>query len=320
MMRAWRRWVRLLDTREPPESLAAMRIIVGATTFLTLAHAWWSGAAAALWVSSDHGGATTTDPFLLDLVGGSTWPNVRALLVIGLVASAMLVVGRFTRAAAIVSLLTFRTLAFSNPWSGGSGDDVVSNALLIVALSSAGAAWSLDARKLARPTEVLVMAWPRYLAIGQLIVIYTCAGWCKMSASWMPHGSLDAVWYSIQNPIWQRHPMPVSSVVGRIAQAATLTTWLFETSAPILFVAFYFRATRDRAGRVRRWFNRWDVRARYLTVGLCLHLGIELTMEVGAFFGGMMALYAACMHPTEWQSLASRAARALRRPASARSA
>ena len=67
-------------------------------------------------------------------------------------------------------------------------------------------------------------------------------------------------------------------------------------------LAFYYRATVDRPGRLRRWFNRHDFRAMYLTVGFCLHLGIELTLEVGSFFGGMMVLYAACLHPNEWRA------------------
>lgn len=296
-MSVWRRWVALLDTREPPESLAAMRIVVGATVLLTLARAWWSGAAAAVWVASDRGGAGASEPGILELAGGLEWPYVRALLVVGLVASAFLVAGRFTRVAAFVTWIAFRTLASSNPASGASGDDILSHLLFLLMLSGAGGAWSFDARSHA----TVVPAWPRYVAIAQLIAIYVSAGWQKTSASWMPHGSLDAVWYALQNPMWAKWSAPTSALAGRVAQAATLATWLFEIASPLLLVAFYFRATAKRSGRVRRWCNRHDVRAKYLAIGLCVHIGIELTMEVGTFFGGMMALYAACIHPTEWR-------------------
>lgn len=296
-MSAWRRWVALLDTREPPESLAAVRIVVGATVLLTLARAWWSGAAAAVWVASDRGGAGASEPGLLEFAGGLGWTQVRALLVVGLVASTFVIAGRFTRVASFVAWLSFRTLAFSNPASGASGDDILSHLLVLLMLSGAGRAWSLGAR----PDAIVVPAWPRYVAIGQLVAIYVSAGWQKTSASWMPHGSLDAVWYALQNPMWARWSVPTGALAGRVAQAATLATWLFEMSSPLLLLAFYFRATADRPGRVRRWFNRHDVRAKYLAIGLCVHVGIELTMEVGTFFGGMMALYAACIHPTEWR-------------------
>jgi hypothetical protein len=301
---AWRAWVGLLARREPPEALAAIRIVIGATVLLTLAHAWWSGAATALWVSPDQGGIGPNEPGLMRLLGGATPANVRAFLALGIGASTLLTLGRFTRASAIVAWLVFRTLAFANPMSGGSGDDVVANVLLFVVLADSGKGWSLDARRL--PPRTAVLAWPRYVAIGQLVAIYTSAGWHKMSASWMPLGSLDAVWYSVQNPLWQRWPVPASTILGRLAQAATLATWLFEVSSPLLLLAFWFRATSARPGRVRAWFNRHDARAKYLLVGLCIHLGIELTMEVGAFFGGMMALYAACVHPNEWRALAAR--------------
>ena len=307
MRSAWLRWVALLDTREAPESLAAMRIVVGTTVFLTLAHAWWSGAAA-LWVATAHGGVGATEPGVLDLVGGLTDRNVGALLVVALAASVLLTLGRYTRAAALVTWLCFRTLAFSNPLSGGSGDDVVSSALLIVLLSGAGRAWSVDI--LRTPGRVTVPAWPRYLAIGQLVTIYFSAGWHKASGAWMPFGSLDAIWYAVHNTIWQRRAFVFGGdFVGRLLQLATFATWLFEISSPLLLLAFYFRATAQRPGFLRRWFNRWDFRAKYLAVGLCLHLGIELTLEVGAFFGGMMALYAACMHPDEWRALAGRVRR-----------
>ncbi len=299
MKSGWLRWVALLDTREAPESLAAVRIVVGATVLLTLAHAWWSGAAA-FWVATAQGGVGATEPGVLEIAGGLTGLNVRALLIVGLAAGAMLTLGCYTRASALITWLCFRTLVFSNPLSGGSGDDVVSNALVIVLLSSAGRAWSLDALRM--PGGVTVHAWPRYLAIGQLVTIYFSAGWHKASGAWMPFGSLDAVWYVVQNPIWQRHTFFFDGdVFGRFSQLATFTTWLFEISSPLLLLAFYFRATAQRPGRLRRWFNRWDLRAKYLAAGFCLHLGIELILEVGAFFGGMMALYAACLHPGEWQ-------------------
>ena len=94
-----------------------------------------------------------------------------------------------------------------------------------------------------------------------------------------------------------------------LTQLATLTTWIFEVSAPLLLLAFYFRATDGRPGRLRQWFNHWDYRLWYLGLGFCLHLGIELTMEVGAFFGAMLVFYAACIQPREWQAVSARIAR-----------
>ncbi len=307
MKPTWRRWVALLDTREPPHSLAVMRMVLGATAALTLAHAWWSGAARVAWVGPEHGGLGGTDPGWLALFGGLTWPNVCVVLSVGLVSNVLLVLGWHTRAAAVVSLIAFRGLVFANPESGGAGDDLVSGGLLLIVFSGAGAAWSLDARGVLPCPRVT--AWPRYVAMGQLIAVYVSSGWHKTSGSWMPLGSLDAVWYALQNPIWQRRPIPATPLLGRLAQCATSATWWFEISVPVLFLALYYRATATRPGRLRAWFNRHDVRAMYLALGFCLHLGIELTLEVGAFFGGMMALYAACVHPAEWRRLAAWASR-----------
>jgi hypothetical protein len=306
-MSRWQRWVRLLDTREPAHSLAAMRMFAGATLLWTLGNAWSSGAARALWIAPEHGGIGPFDPGLFRFLGGATWPHVRAVLALTLVAGAFLLAGAFTRVAAVIAWLGFAALTRLNPWSGGAGDQVLSNALFILLFAQSGAAWSFDARG---RSASLVPAWPRYLAIGQLITIYASTGGNKFSAAWLPGGRLDAVWYTLQNPLFQRWEMLWVAPWAVITRALTLITWLFEVSAPLLLLAFYFRATSERPGRVRRWFNRWDFRACYLALGFCLHVGIEVTMEVGAFFGAMLTLYTACLHPSEWLKLRG----ALRRP------
>jgi hypothetical protein len=303
MKKLWQRWVAILDVREPAQALAAMRLVTAATVFLTFAHAWSSGVAQRLWVDP---AVAPIDPGWLRHIGGATWPNVRALLILALSSSALLFFGVFTRVAAILTWLSYRSLIFLSVWSGGSGDNVVANLLFILVLAKSGDAWSLDARFFrVSPT---VPAWPRYLAIGQLVTIYVSTGWQKLSAVWMPFGSREAVWLSLQHPIWQRRPM--LWFPAWITQIATLSTWSFEIAAPLLILAFYYRATADRPGRVRRFFNRIDFRAKYLAVGFALHVGIELTLEVGDFFGGMIALYCACIHPSEWINLYSRTATA----------
>ena len=42
----------------------------------------------------------------------------------------------------------------------------------------------------------------------------------------------------------------------RVTQLATLGTWLFELSGLLLLLAFWYRHTRDRPGRLRAFFNR----------------------------------------------------------------
>jgi hypothetical protein len=297
-MSRWARWVALLDTREPATSLAACRILAAATTLATLVHAWWCGAASLLWVDVVHGGINRNPSGLITYLG-ATPAMVTALLIVGATSSLLMLLGALTRPMTIITWLVFRALAMANPWSGGSGDDVLSNVLFLLCWSGCGRAWSLDARWFARPIEV--MAWPRYLLVLQLATIYTAAGWHKMSISWVPFGRLDAVWLTLHNPMWQRFSMGWLAGVAWLTKLFTLGSWLFEISAPLLLLAFFYRATPERPGRLRAAFNRWDFRKRYLLVGIGMHLGIELFMEVGAFFGAMMSLYACCVHPSEWR-------------------
>jgi hypothetical protein len=85
-----------------------------------------------------------------------------------------------------------------------------------------------------------------------------------------------------------------------------LSAWCFENGAPLLLLAFWYRRTRGRPGRVRALFNRIDVRSLYVAAGVLLHLGIWATLEVGEFLGYCLAYFACCFSPHEWQGGFSR--------------
>ena len=159
------------------------------------------------------------------------------------------------------------------------------------------------------------------MLIFQIVLVYWTTGVQKLSIGWWPppFGTLDAIWYILQQPTWIRFPtLEWATPLFRFTQAVTLTTWLFENSAPLLLVAFWYRFTRDRPGRVRAWFNaplrgltRWlwpralelDYRLCYLALGLSMHLGIWLLMEVGPFLNSVLVCYACCITPAEWRSV-----------------
>ena len=140
----------------------------------------------------------------------------------------------------------------------------------------------------------------------QLVLLYFTTALQKVSASWIPFGPMDALWYILQQPTWQKHDMQWLAPFFPLTQLATLTTWLFEMGSPLLLLAMWYRRTPDRAGRLRRLFARAHFRTSYLALGLALHLGIWATLEVGPFLGGILALYAACFSPAEWRAFAVR--------------
>jgi hypothetical protein len=150
------------------------------------------------------------------------------------------------------------------------------------------------------------------MLVFQLALMYWSTGMQKVSSGWVPGGKADALWYILQQPTWQRMPMEWAAPLFPLTQVATLGTWTFEQTAPLLLLAAFYRNTRTRGGRLRALANRIDLRTKYLLVGIAMHIGIEVSMEVGAFSLASLSLYFCCYHPDEWRALGRRL---FRRPA-----
>ncbi len=114
-----------------------------------------------------------------------------------------------------------------------------------------------------------------------------------------PGGPADALWYILQQPTWQRFTMYWVAPFYPLTRIATLSTWVFEHLSPVLILAAWFRHTRTRPGRLRAQCNRMDVRLPFLLFGVLLHVGIEATMEVGAFTVFTLGVHAACFSGDE---------------------
>ncbi|MBS1153806.1 MAG: uncharacterized protein H6Q89_5504, partial [Myxococcaceae bacterium] len=192
MSNPWTRWADLLDRREDATPLALARIVASVTVFLHLATMWLSGTAMGVWVAVKHGGIRESDLSWLEPFGGATPLNIHLLLALGLVSSALMAVGLFTRVTAVLTYLSFRVLTGLNCHAGGSSDDLLVNGLFLLMLSGCGGALSLDRR--GQP-PLAVPVWPRYVLIGQLVLVYWTTGLQKVSAAWLPGGPLDALWY-----------------------------------------------------------------------------------------------------------------------------
>jgi hypothetical protein len=92
---------------------------------------------------------------------------------------------------------------------------------------------------------------------------------------------------------------------------------LFELSAPLLMLITFLDRHPGRGGRVGHWLRRFRVRWVWLTVGVCMHLGIALTMRLGVFPFGILALYPVLLHPEELEQGAQHFVRWLQRARSA---
>jgi hypothetical protein len=207
-----------------------------------------------------------------------------------------------------VTLQIFLALSDVNSHAGGSDDPLLANGLWLLVLAQSTRTLSLDCRLRTgswRSAE-LVPAWPRYLAVVQLFLMYWSTGLQKVSAYWTPAGDFSALYFILQQPTWQRIDMTWAAHVYPLTQAATALTWCWELGAPLWLLAFWWRDTRDRPGRLRALANRIDLRSWLAAVGVVLHLGILAAMEVGPFSLIALSFYLCLYHPDEYTALLNR--------------
>lgn len=305
LVRAWRRWTSLLETREAATSLALCRIVTGVTLLHGLLRMGLSGTWRAAWVDVAHGGVLPlAAPWLAWLHPGTPEETARVMAVTAC-GAVLTTLGLFTRLGLILAWLGARSLASCIVIGSQTSDYVLFNLLVPLVFSGCGRSLSLDALIFRKSREVL--AWPRYLLIGQMALMYWAAGIQKISSGWIPGGSMDAVWYILQWTHWLKRPIAIEPLAPwyPVTQALTLGAWLLENTAPVLVLAFWYRHTRERPGKLRAIFNRLDVRSIYVSLFFVMQLCIWATLEVGEFFGYCTAYLVCCYTPREWHRLAA---------------
>ncbi len=304
-------WTRIADRighKEPATALALFRIAVGVALLYTLVPMVLDDVVRVLWMDRPYGGFRVLNPdnWLVDLLGGPTDAAVTILVGLGILCGLLLIIGFGSRITPLLALQVLIALFALNPGTGGGHDRLHTNALWLLVLAPSTATLSLDAKLFSDAKAWIdprpVAAWPRYVAIFQLVLVYCTTGLQKLGQEWMPWGDFSALYYALLAPSWQRYDM---SWLGHPAayfatQVGTALTWTWETCAPIWLLAFWFRATSDRPGRLRRLFNRLDVRAWWALFGVALHLVLWLTMNLGPFSIVTLSFYLCLWHPDEY--------------------
>lgn len=142
-------------------------------------------------------------------------------------------------------------------------------------------------------------AWPRYLLIFQLLVVYGATGLQKLSLTWTPFGDYSALYWVFQDPTWRRFDLSFTASVYPLLALATAFTWHFELGAPLLLLHYRALRRREPGGRLWRWLVRFDLRKPFVLIGLCLHVGILVLLNVGPFSFISLAYYLALLRPSE---------------------
>jgi hypothetical protein len=311
-MGPWSRWVERVAATEGATSMALFRIGLGLSTLLTVGTVLLRGLVPVLWFDEIDGGtrALGQGPWLVALLGGPEPAVVWAIVGGAMLGGLLVTLGLGGRFGALLALVCASNAVGMNGHAGGSYDDLLTNGLWLLVLSGGHRTLSLDARLRTGRwwPDVQILAFPRWLAAWQLVLMYCTTGLQKVSAYWVPGGDASALYYILQQPEWHRFDMSWLAYVFVLTQVATTATWLWEVSAPVWMLAIGFSAEPERPGALRRWFRRLHVRTLYAVVGIGMHLVIFLTMDVGPFTPLSLAFYVTTVHPWEWDAAAARLA------------
>lgn len=309
----------LLDRKEPAVSLALFRAALGLCTLSLVGTAVLRGLVDVIWIDKRYGGYRSIDPShpLLDLAGGATPTVAWSCALLALLGGVLVFLGLFGRWSAFLTLMAVNFLIHLNGEVASGYDRLLANGLWLLVLSSSTTTLSLDCRlRTGSFTSAReVKAWPRYLAIFQIVVVYWIAGLNKVGAAWTPAGGFSAIYYILMQPDWQRFDMRFLAWIYPLTQLGTALTWLWELSWPLVLLWFWARAPSSSerpAGRVRRALARFDLRLLYLCVGVVMHTLTWMTMEVGPFSFISMSFYLCLVKPEEWARVFARCGRRAR--------
>jgi hypothetical protein len=301
MKRAWRAWVQLLSTREPATTLAWFRIALGLVMLYSVTSVMTAGLVEVMWVDAAYGGLQTLDTphWLLSLLGPRTPTIAWTLGIASLVLATMVAAGLGGRVTMFVALQVYSATVDVKFTLTGGYDAMMIDALWLLVLADSTATLSLDCRRRTGRwrSDRLVAAWPRYLLIFQLLVVYGTTGWHKLSPVWTPGGAHSALYWVFQDPTWRRFDMAWTAHLYPLTQIATAVTWWWETLAPLLLVVYWLRYTADRGGRLRNFVLRYDPRLLFAAVGVTLHLTILATVNVGPFSWVSLSYYLCLIPP-----------------------
>jgi len=307
LRRLARAWVELTSEREPPRVLAALRMAVAMVMLGSLLSAFSSGVLEAMWVDRRYGGALALEgtTFWVEVLGGPTRPVIFGLFAAASLAGVLVLVGLGGRAPYVVAAQAYDSLVRMNGDTVGSYDSMITNALYLLLFSAANATLSLDCRlRSGRFTNAEPEpAWPRYLLIFQLLVVYGATGLQKLSLTWTPFGGYSALYWVFQDPTWRRFDLSFTASLYPLLVLATAVTWHFEVCAPLLLLHYRALRQRETGSRLRRWLVRFDLRKPFVMIGVCLHAGILLLLNVGPFSFISLAYYLALLRPAELEQV-----------------
>lgn len=269
MARLWVWWQTRVNRMEDSRPLAAVRIAVSLALVLDLLNVLRLGLVDTLFVPFDHGGLSNVQDsaYVMGKLLPDPWAG-RVLFGTSLLCFVLTGLGVLSRPATVVGVLAYAQLGHLYPPGDRAIDHLLRTVLLILLFSDAHRRWSLSRGEVARQTR----GWASDLIRTLLVVLYMSAGITKL----------------MQQPRWLAlQGMPVLYRVMTDPLAAHLDPVAMQDWTWLLRVLGWGTIAMECSG-----FLIYTRLAPYWAIpGICMHLGIAFSMELGMFSWGMMAFY-----------------------------
>jgi hypothetical protein len=211
--------------------------------------------------------------------------TVYAFLAATAVVTALFVGGWRTRLMAVLMYLGLLSIYQRMFLALSGADGVMICMAFYLMFSPSGAAYSLDARRVARawggPAEPLIVPWAQRLMQIQLSIVYFMTAFWKATGKTWSNGT--AIYYALGNTEFRRWTFGLMDWPVAL-HALTAGVLFFEFALAFLL---WFRPTRPFA----------------ICGGIALHAGILLTINIPIFGELMVASYLTFLTPAELDAI-----------------
>jgi len=267
MREAWARWVAFTGREMDARPLALVRILACVAILADLLQVGRLGLVSTLFRPAAAGGLSAVQDDAGVLVALSpAWggPIAYGITLVGLGLAA---VGVWTRPALVIGLLAYAQLGHLYPPGDRAIDRILRTVLLVLVASGAHRRYAVTGPRVDRAP-----AWPADTVRLLLVIVYLSAGLAKLQQQpgWLSLVGTPVLYRVMTDPL-AAHVDPVSATSWfPLLRLLGWGTIALELSAPLLFT---------------RFAPLWAI------AGVSMHLGIALTMDLGMFSWGMLALY-----------------------------
>jgi len=272
-MRArWEQWVRFCDRPIDCRPLAMIRILVPLCVIGDLLQMAQLGLVTTFYRPQAIGGLVPA-PHRWNVWDLSAEWGGLVTYGVTLVAMALVSVGFYSRISTIVAVAASANLAVLVPHSDRAIDDILRTVLLILLFTNVHRCWSLTGK-----ATKLTAGWPSDLLLTLLALIYMSAGVGKImqNTDWVTMAGTPVLYRVMADPAGGNVDESAGMAWFGLFRILGLLTIVVEC---VGFLAW------------TRWRSWWA-----LTVAP-IHIGIAMTMKLGMFSYGMLALYPVLFAP-----------------------